>query len=344
MTLLNMRKVTFCCLPLCIATITAGLWSSSAISQINIDKLNLDLSQTSVSGLSSGGYMATQFQLAHSETIVGAGIVGAGPYYCALGDISIALGQCVNKISESINNTPFNEKYQQYLDAELVAPSVDLQDDRVKVIHGKNDTTVNRKAADLLVEQYRRWLAAAQVDYVSDKNFAHHMPTLNSGTPCDVSESPFIGNCDYDAAGEILSFIYSDLAPPSSPDSLPVDTLDISNLADLGGASISDDAFIYIPESCQQGASCTLHISFHGCNQSAEDVGSEYAEQSGYNRWADTNNMVVLYPQVEKSMFMPLNPQGCWDWWGYTDENYANREGPQISAIYTVMQALAKGK
>ncbi|MGK0371687.1 MAG: hypothetical protein ACJAW1_001930 [Glaciecola sp.] len=53
--------------------------------------------------------------------------------------------------------------------------------------------------------------------------------------------------------------------------------------------------------------------------------------------------MVVLYPQVKKSMFMPLNPQGCWDWWGYTDENYANKKGPQIKAIYKVMQALTKG-
>lgn len=318
--------------------------SPMALSQVNINQLNLNLSQSSVSGLSSGGYMATQFQLAHSETLVGAGIVGAGPYYCALGDIGIALGQCVNKASSSISNAPFLEKYRQYLASELVAPSASLQDDRVLIIHGQSDTTVNRKAADLLAAQYTAWLPATHLDYVDDQNFAHHMPTLNQGNDCETSQTPFIGNCGYDAAGEILSFIYPDLTQPQDKEVLTVETLDISDMVDLSGTSIEEDAFIYIPQTCQAGETCKLHISFHGCNQSAEDVGTAYAQQSGFNRWADVNNMVVLYPQVKKSMFMPLNPQGCWDWWGYTDENYANKKGPQIQAIYHLMQALADGE
>lgn len=317
--------------------------TSMAVSHAKTGTLNLDLSQTSVSGLSSGGYMATQFQLAHSDTIVGAGIVGAGPYFCALGDIAVALGQCVTKASSTITNQPFFAKYEQYLASGLLASSASIQDDRVKVIHGKYDVTVNRKAADLLVEQYRAWLPAQNIEYVSDKDFAHHMPTLNAGNACEVSASPFIGNCGYDAAGEILTFIYPDLAPPSAREVLAVDTIDLSELADLGGTSINEEALIYVPDACKEGESCKLHISFHGCNQSVDDVGKAYAEQAGFNRWAETNNIVVLYPQVKKSMFMPLNPQSCWDWWGYTDENYANKNGPQIEAIYQVMQALAKG-
>ena len=45
--------------------------------------LGADLQQTSVSGLSSGGYMAGQFHAAHSKYVKGAAIVGAGPYACA---------------------------------------------------------------------------------------------------------------------------------------------------------------------------------------------------------------------------------------------------------------------
>ncbi|MFT5282813.1 MAG: putative esterase [Yoonia sp.] len=317
--------------------------SGVSISQASINELNLDLSQTSVSGLSSGGYMATQFQLSHSQTIIGAGIVGAGPYYCALGDIGTALRQCVNKVSSTINNQAFLEKYKEYLSLGLVAPSAALQDDRVKLIHGKDDGTVNRKASDMLARQYRAWLSAQNFDYVSDKDFAHHMPTISAGNACDVSASPFLGDCDYDAAGEILSFIYSELSPPTTNQILKVDTINIAELANLEGTSINENAFIFVPKACKTGESCKLHISFHGCNQSADDIGKVYAEQAGYNRWADVNNMVVLYPQVKKSMFMPLNPQGCWDWWGYTDENYANKNGPQVNAIYKVMQALAKG-
>jgi hypothetical protein len=50
--------------------------------------------QISVSGISSGGYMAHQFHVAHSQHIMGAGIVAGGPYYCARGSIVDALTRC----------------------------------------------------------------------------------------------------------------------------------------------------------------------------------------------------------------------------------------------------------
>jgi hypothetical protein len=48
-----------------------------------LPKLGLALAQTSVSGLSSGAYMAGQIEIAHSKDIVGAGIVAGGPFACA---------------------------------------------------------------------------------------------------------------------------------------------------------------------------------------------------------------------------------------------------------------------
>lgn len=42
-----------------------------------------DLSQTTVSGLSSGGFMAAQFAVAYSATVAGAGIIAGGPYFCS---------------------------------------------------------------------------------------------------------------------------------------------------------------------------------------------------------------------------------------------------------------------
>ena len=39
--------------------------------------------RTSVSGISSGAYMAGQFQIAHSRLVVGAAIIAGGPYGCA---------------------------------------------------------------------------------------------------------------------------------------------------------------------------------------------------------------------------------------------------------------------
>src|SRR5215217_7509099 len=45
--------------------------------------LGVDAHLTSVSGISSGAYMAGQFQLAFSSIVVGAGVVAGGPWGCA---------------------------------------------------------------------------------------------------------------------------------------------------------------------------------------------------------------------------------------------------------------------
>jgi poly(3-hydroxybutyrate) depolymerase len=44
--------------------------------------LRLDRGAVTVSGLSSGGFFAHQFHVAHSALVAGAGIVAGGPYGC----------------------------------------------------------------------------------------------------------------------------------------------------------------------------------------------------------------------------------------------------------------------
>ena len=51
-----------------------------------LPRLAIDRNQVSVSGLSSGGYMATQLHVAYSSVFRrGAGVVAAGPWHCAEG-------------------------------------------------------------------------------------------------------------------------------------------------------------------------------------------------------------------------------------------------------------------
>ena len=54
-----------------------------------------NVSAVSVSGVSAGGYMAVQFHVAHSAIVRGAGILAAGPYYCAQGSSWAAQGNCM---------------------------------------------------------------------------------------------------------------------------------------------------------------------------------------------------------------------------------------------------------
>jgi hypothetical protein len=63
-----------------------------------------------------------------------------------------------------------------------------------------------------------------------------------------------------------------------------------------------------------------------------------------YNEWAKNNRIVVLYPQVVAENYWPVNPQGCWDWWGflYTGPDYAILSGKQIKAVAQMINTLVR--
>ena len=63
-----------------------------------------------------------------------------------------------------------------------------------------------------------------------------------------------------------------------------------------------------------------------------------FIKKSGFARWADTNRLVILFPQVAGSV---VNPHGCWDWWGYSDIDYLGKDAPQIAAIWAMAERLA---
>ena len=99
---------------------------------------------------------------------------------------------------------------------------------------------------------------------------------------------------------------------------------------------------MFVPKDCAQGAACRVHIALHGCAQDVGTVGKKFVELAGYNRWADANHIVVLYPQTTASPFAPFNPQSCWDWWGYVtgSNSYVTKSGKQIAAIKAMLDAL----
>jgi len=69
-----------------------------------------------------------------------------------------------------------------------------------------------------------------------------------------------------------------------------------------------------------------VHVAYHGCEQTVADIGLTYVMNAGYNEWAEANDIIVLYPQAQRST---MNPNGCFDWWGYTGAEYATKLAPQ---------------
>ena len=301
------------------------------------NRLNINTQQVTLSGLSSGGYMATQFHYAHSDRVSGIAVLAAGPYYCAQGDIGTALSACVSRTDQDIEEENIETTIQEYARTSKIASLKHLQDDKVWLLHGKLDTTVTLTATQSLFQQYKTKVNPNNIIFDQNQAFAHHFPTRANGTDCAVSESPFIGACDVDIAGEFLQHLYLTLTPPLSK---ITGNIYAFNQEELGGPEadgLADTGYVYIPLTCIQGTECNLHISFHGCNQNAEAVDLAYISDTGINNWADANQLVVLYPQTKASMLMPMNPQACWDWWGYTTNDYATKDGLQVKAVYNML-------
>jgi len=287
-----------------------------------------------VSGLSSGGYMAVQFHLAFSDNVNGAAIIAGGPLYCAQNSLSTAFANCMSKAGSKPELTAINAYLAQLEQAQLLPPMTNLKDDKVWILHGSADTTVHPDVGRALVSQYQQWLAPENLVFVADKALAHHFPTDNTqGTACNVSEPPFIANCNYDAAGELLAHLLGDLQPKSATTTGSMRQLTQSQ----AGSQLAKTGYAYVPQRCAAGEPCKIHISFHGCKQHVAAVDDAYITQTGLNYYADSNDLVILYPQAAPSAF---NPHGCWDWWGYTGDHYISAQAPQLRAVMSLVEQL----
>jgi hypothetical protein len=180
---------------------------------------------------------------------------------------------------------------------------------------------------------------AAAIRHVDDLPAGHAFVTLDQGSACDVTRSPFINDCDYDQAGAILEHLYGPLAPPADEPAGALLEFDQTEfLPEATRHGLAATGFVYLPASCAGGAACRVHVAFHGCKQTAELIGDAFVTRTGYNRWADANRLIILYPQADETL---ANPNACWDWWGYDDPDYMTRSGRQMAAVRAMLGRLA---
>lgn len=326
---------------------------AAAAAAERLPRLDVDMAATTVSGVSSGGFMAVQFHVAHSSTVSGAGALAAGPYYCARGSLRTALQDCMAPESrtalpdaKALAAVAFDLARAGRIDA-----TGNLARSRAWLFAGTRDSTVLPAVVDRLRSFYLNFLRESAVVLVGDIDAGHGMVTANAGGQCGATDPPFINDCDYDAAGRLLAHLLGPLAAPRPDASGVLVKFDQREFANGNAYSISmaDAGYAYVPESCARER-CRVHVAFHGCRQSAAAIGERFVREAGYNRWASANRIVVLYPQIVArsgwggAMWrwnFVLNPRGCWDWWGYTDAQYHTREGAQIRAVKAMLDRLA---
>ena len=312
----------------------------------SLPTLKLDPTRTAVAGLSSGAYMASQAQLAYPELFPNAALVAGGPYGCAEGELSRALGACM-KGTPAPDVAALVERATSRSAAGKIGALKALAHARVYLLHGTADAVVAPAVADAnahFYEQLRDQVPGLRDMRVRDDNqraFAHNLPIAAGGDDCSSSQAPYLGHCGFDAAGEIFAQMFGEpVKAVAASAGGNLRTFDQDALRPSGtDAFLASIGYVYLPPDCAAGRPCGLLVVFHGCKQDADAVGKAFVSDAGFNRWADAYNVAVLYPQTRAS-FAPLNPQACWDWWGYSGADYDTRQGVQLRWLVNAVRAL----
>jgi len=315
-------------------------WSAqAATAAVPLPALGANPAEVSVSGLSSGGFMAVQLHVAYSATFKrGAGVVAGGPYYCAEGSVLNATGRCMTH-SSSIPVSTLVSTTNNWAASGAIDPVSNLTGSKVYLFSGTSDNTVKQAVMDDLKTYYQSFVPTANTVYKNNIGAGHAMVTDDAGSACSTTAAPYINNCGFDLAGEILQHLYGPLSPRNNG-ALGGTFTEFSQGEFAGGSGLASTGWIYTPAACAAGSgnSCRVHLVLHGCKQNYTDVGDQYVKKTGYNRWADTNNIILVYPQTSTAA-----TNSCWDWWGYGSVNYAKKSGPQMAALKAMMNRLTSG-
>lgn len=195
-----------------------------------------------------------------------------------------------------------------------IDPTSNLYDDQTFVWMGKYDTVVGLTVGVAVEDYYKNFVNESRLHLDHDFPAQHCLPTLEWGVQCDKLRPPFIGLCEYDGVGDAFQHFWG------AENLQPRTTAIASNLAEFDQtpyipdsplASLGDKGFIYVPTACQDRNNvCHLHFSFHGCMQPEAIIGDKWAVHGGYNEWAESNNIIVIYPNTKPSFGEPDNPMG----------------------------------
>jgi hypothetical protein len=155
---------------------------------------------------------------------MGAGVIAGGPYFCAQGSVFTATTSCSctndfltcrvrpggTRVNDLIAITDW------FAASQTIDPTSAMASHRVWMFSGSADSVVPPAVMTDLQSYYRHYISASRISYKRDLRAEHAMPTDSYGNSCLTLGSPYINNCNYDAAGELLNWIYGPLSARNS--------------------------------------------------------------------------------------------------------------------------------
>jgi|SRR5580692_8743242 poly(3-hydroxybutyrate) depolymerase len=320
-----------------------GTTSPAGASTTSLAAYNVGPSTVTVAGLSSGGYMAVQLQVAYSQSIFGTAVFAGGPYYCAQGSINSAVGYC-----ESGSGIPL-QTLIDYTNAQAASGKIDptthIANKPIYMFSGTNDTTVHQAVMNTLQQYYETYTSSSNIAYNQSMPAAHGWISPDGPNSCNSSYIPYINNCGIDAEQTFLTNFYGSLNAKNTGtltgSYIKFNQNPFVSAGNANSYSMDSTGWLFVPQNCANGQPCRLVVALHGCLQYQGMVQQQLVQKSGINEWADTNNIIVLYPQATRTS--SSNPLGCWDWWGYLSSDYALKSAPQMDAIMAMVAQITSG-
>jgi hypothetical protein len=251
-----------------------------------------------------------------------------------------------------------------------IDPLANLTDDRLYIFTGTKDTVVNSLVVTSTRDFYRALgVPSDNIKFIDTVPAGHSIITDNpEDAPLDANEPPYINNGGFFQSYDILNHIYPGLNPAADHLSAELIRFDQSDFLGENSAyaSMGEFGYVYVPDAVKRGEKARgVHIVLHGCKQGYSFVnfslgradvanqppyGKRFILSTGYNHIAESNNLIVLYPQATGADDNATqNPDGCWDWWGYTSSSLANpdyysKNAVQIRAIHKMLEQLCSGR
>ena len=321
---------------------------AAAAAADRLPALAADGNHITVSGLSSGAYMAVQFAVAHSAQVTGVGVFAGGPYYCVGINPARAESVCMQGSPGAAGSIRDAERLAGL---RLIDSTDHLRGMRAWLLAGESDHTVAEAVVRANAEFFAHYNKSG-TQFRLQPGLGHGLPTATQGVACDTSAPPYINKCGTDAVATMLDALQagSTSAAAGTGRLLTFNQTEFVAAWRRWGSmsSLSARGYAYIPAACEKaGAHCRIHIALHGCHQGDAEIGEVFVRESGYIEWAVAHGTIMLFPQAQPSSptllswWQPYNPNGCWDWWGYTGTDYSVKTGVQVKAIMAMVDRLA---
>jgi poly(3-hydroxybutyrate) depolymerase len=149
---------------LALGIVLIGFCVASLASAQVLGSYNAKIDETSVSGISSGAFMAVQIGVAHSANVKGVGATAGGPYFCGEAIIAnelVGIGKVFSRCMQGdpaypatpITAADLARMYQragEFAARGWIDPLSNLARQKVAIFHGYNDGIVKQPVSEAL--------------------------------------------------------------------------------------------------------------------------------------------------------------------------------------------------